>query len=319
MAGEDPKVGAEVSGGTAQGVIGAGEVHVGRLVINNYAQPSPAAEEAAPEKPGALPENPYKGLMHFGPNDADLFFGRQKAIDKLVEAVETRSFNAVLGPSGCGKSSVLLAGVAPTLHETGQWAFAYFRISDSLEKDPFLALAQAVLPLYQPDLDETDQLVQRRKLGAALRDGTIPVTDILDAIRRNRPEVRVLLIADQFEELYTSNIDADLQTRFMDLLIEATRVSAAGSPPVFSLAVTLRADFLGLASMHRPFADAIDESVHILGPMKPDELSQAIVEPALLRGVAFDEGLVDTILADVGREPGNLPLLEFALTRMWDR
>ncbi len=88
---------------------------------------------------------------------------------------------------------------------------------------------------------------------------------------------------------------------------------------MFSLAVTLRADFLGLASMHRPFADAIDESVHILGPMEPDELSAAIVEPARLRGVAFEEGLVDTILADVGREPGNLPLLEFALTEMWGR
>ncbi len=77
MAGEETKVSAEVSGGMAQGVIGAGEVHVGRLIINNYAQPGPAAEETPPETPGALPENPYKGLSHFGPNDADLLFGRQ--------------------------------------------------------------------------------------------------------------------------------------------------------------------------------------------------------------------------------------------------
>ena len=319
MSRKDAKVRANVSGGTAQGIIGASEVHVERLVINNYAQPSPVPEETARAQPGALPNNPYKGLSHFGPDDKDLFFGRGSTIDKLVKAVDERSFNAVLGPSGCGKSSLLLAGVAPRLDATGQWVFTYFRVSDSVENDPFLALAQALLPLYQPDLDETDRLLQRRKLGVALREGEIPFTDVFDAIRRNWSQRRVLLIADQFEELYTSNIDAEIQARFMDFLIEAARVSAASTPPAFSLAVTLRADFLGLASLHRSFADAIDESVHILGPMTPDELRQAIVEPADRCGVTFEEGLVETILADVGREPGNLPLLEFALTQMWDR
>jgi energy-coupling factor transporter ATP-binding protein EcfA2 len=319
MSRKDVKIRAKVSGGTAQGVIGAGEVLVEHLVINNYAQPSPVPDEMARAETSALPENPYKGLLHFGPDDHALFFGRDKAIDKLVKAVDEHSFNAVLGPSGCGKSSLLLAGVAPRLDATGQWVFTYFRISDSVENDPFLALTQALLPLYQPDLDETDRLLQRRKLSVALREGEIPLTDVFDAIHRNWPQRKVLLIADQFEELYTSDIDFGIQARFMDFLIEATRVSAAGTTPAFSLAVTLRADFLGLASQHRPFADAIDESVHILGPMKPDELRQAIVEPAGQRDVAFEEGLVETILADVGREPGNLPLLEFALTQMWGR
>jgi hypothetical protein len=319
MSHEDARIAAKVSGGTAQGVIGAGEVHVEHLVINNYAQPSPASGEEARADPGELSENPYKGLQHFGPGDHALFFGRDKAIDKIGKAINERSFNAVLGPSGCGKSSLLLAGVAPRLGSTGQWVFTYFRVSDSAENDPFLALAQALLPLFQPDLDETERLLQRRKLGSALREGEIPFTDVFDAIRSHWPQRRVLLIADQFEELYTSNIEPEMQTRFMDFLIEAARVSAADTPPGFSLAITLRADFLGLASSHRPFADAIDESVHILGPMKPDELRQAIIKPADRFGVSFEPGLVETILADVGREPGNLPLLEFALTQMWNR
>ncbi len=58
MAGEETKVSAEISGGMAQGVIGAGKVHVESQIIINYAQPSPAAEETPPEKPGVLPENP---------------------------------------------------------------------------------------------------------------------------------------------------------------------------------------------------------------------------------------------------------------------
>ena len=69
--------------------------------------------------------------------------------------------------------------------------------------------------------------------------------------------------------------------------------------------------------MHRPFADALQESSLLLGPMSADELRQAIVEPARLAGSHFETGLVRRILDDVGSESGNLPLLEFALTELW--
>ena len=53
--------------------------------------------------------------------------------------------------------------------------------------------------------------------------------------------------------------------------------------------------------------------------MNRDELQAAIEKPAELQGAAFEAGLVTRILDDVGEEPGNLPLLEFALTLLWDR
>jgi WD40 repeat protein len=87
----------------------------------------------------------------------------------------------------------------------------------------------------------------------------------------------------------------------------------------FSLILTLRADFMGQALTDRPFADALQEADVKLGPMTRGELGRAIESPAAKKNVVFEAGLVDRILDDVGEEPGNLPLLEFALTLLWDR
>ena len=53
--------------------------------------------------------------------------------------------------------------------------------------------------------------------------------------------------------------------------------------------------------------------------MNQAELRTAIANPAEGQGAAFEPGLVTRILDDVGQEPGNLPLLEFALTLLWER
>ena len=81
----------------------------------------------------------------------------------------------------------------------------------------------------------------------------------------------------------------------------------------------MRADFMGQALAHRPFADALQEASLLMGPMTRDELRVAIDRPAEMQGAAFEPGLVERILDDVGEEPGNLPLLEFALTLLWER
>jgi hypothetical protein len=83
--------------------------------------------------------------------------------------------------------------------------------------------------------------------------------------------------------------------------------------------LTLRADFFGHASSYRPFADALQDSDLILGPMNRKELQDAIEKPAHLLGVRIEEGLSERLLEAVGDEPGNLPLLEFALTQLWSR
>jgi hypothetical protein len=66
---------------------------------------------------------PYRGLLHFREEDAPFFFGREAAIDKLVDAVQRQPFVAVVGASGSGKSSVLRAGLVPTLRSDRRTAW----------------------------------------------------------------------------------------------------------------------------------------------------------------------------------------------------
>ncbi len=76
---------------------------------------------------------------------------------------------------------------------------------------------------------------------------------------------------------------------------------------------------MGQALAHRPFADALQEASLLMGPMNREELRLAIEKPAEMQGAAFEPGLVERILDDVGEKPGNLPLLEFTLTQLWER
>ena len=253
---------------------------------------------------------PYRGLFHFGPGDAEYFFGRKSFIETLFQATQTRNFIPLLGASGSGKSSVVFAGLVPKLQQEGHWQFTHFRPGS----EPFHALALALVPLYTTNLNETERLAQARQLANYLRDGDIPLADVFAQIQQNYPSERVLLIADQFEELYTLCPDEKIRRNFLDKLttFPFERVGMV-------LVLTMRADFLGNALSYRPFADVLQNTDLKLGPMNREELTEIIEKPAQKLEVTFEAGLVERILDDVESEPGNLPLLEFALTELWQR
>ena len=106
-----------ITGGQIQGVAGAGTVPIATFKIYNRVVEEPAAADAAT---APIAPCPYPGLAYFGPEDADLFFGRDAAIARLAEAVGRQSLTALVGASGSGKSSVVLAGLAPRLHSAVQ-------------------------------------------------------------------------------------------------------------------------------------------------------------------------------------------------------
>lgn len=257
---------------------------------------------------------PYRGLFHFGPGDAAFFFGRDVFVAELVQAVQTRAFVPVLGASGSGKSSVVLAGLVPHLQQSGHWQFTHFRPG----AEPFHALASALVPLYTPALDATEQMWQARQLATYLQSGNVPLADVIAQIQRNYPNQRVLLIADQFEELYTLCAEETARRSFLDCLLASLSATATKVSPLV-LVATMRADFLGNALSYRPFADVLQDGDVKLGAMNRDELCEVIEQPAEKLRVTFEAGLVKRILESVLHEPGNLPLLEFALTELWAR
>jgi WD40 repeat protein/DNA-binding SARP family transcriptional activator len=282
---------------------------------------APVEGERAPRTVGACP---YRGLATFQEEDAAFFFGREGFTRRLVEAVQRRSMVAVIiGSSGCGKSSAVFAGLLPRLRDADDWLITDFRPG----AEPFRALTSALLPILSPGLGDTDRLLEARKLADALVGGDLPLTDVAALAMEKQPAARhLLLVVDQFEELYTLCPEPEMRRRFVDVLLAAVEppgvarksLGAARDAPLVLL-LTMRADFMGQALAHRPFADALQEATVMLGPMNRRELRAAIEQPAEVQGAAFEAGLVERILDDVGEEPGNLPLLEFALTLLWER
>ncbi|WP_414623221.1 hypothetical protein [Calothrix sp. CCY 0018] len=257
---------------------------------------------------------PYRGLFHFGPDDADVFFGREVFVQELFVATQTRNFIPVLGASGSGKSSVVLAGLVPKLQNEGHWLFTHFRPGS----EPFYALAEALVPLYTSG-DSTTQIVQTSKLAKSLGNGDITLPNILSHIQRQHPNHRVLLIADQFEEIYTLCADNKIRHSFLDTLLASFQSCSAQSQYNHVLVATMRADFLGNALSYPQFGELLRNTDIKVRSMNREELTQVIEKPADKLGVSFEAGLVQRILDDVEDEPGNLPLLEFALTELWKR
>src|SRR5215831_11166136 len=272
----DQKVETTITGGHIQGIAGAGSV-----VIENFTIINRGAGEAAAE-PGAeaIPPCPYPGLAYFGPNDTDLFFGRDAAIARLSEAVGRHSLTALVGASGSGKSSVVLAGLAPHLNATAEWRFSHFRIGNELGGDPFLALARALVPLYVASDSDTERLRNTRLLAASLKAGELALQDVFADCRSRNKGTRILLISDQFEEAFTLVEDEAVRHRFIDILLAGFPDPAQGASPDISLILTLRADFYGRALRHRPLADALQGHLENLGPMNRQELKEAIRRPA---------------------------------------
>ena len=141
---------------------------------------------------------------------------------------------------------------------------------------------------------------------------------MIERILEKHPQIKhLLLFSDQFEELYTLCPAAGTQQRFIAMLLQTAQgIQARRSAPLRIL-LTLRADFMGQALSYRPFADALQQASQMLGPMNRDELRMVVEKPAEVQGACFESGLVERILDDVGEQPGNLPLLEFALTLLW--
>ena len=284
---------------------------------------APDLPDGGVREPRQVGPSPYRGLAAFRQADAPFFFGREEFTEQLASSVRKQDLVAVIvGPSGSGKSSAVFAGLLPQLEQEGDWLVVSMRPGGR----PFHALAAALLPLIDDTLSGTDRMLEVEKLARAMNTGDLPLFHIIERILEQHPEAQhLLLVVDQFEELFTQRPDPDEQRQFLDELLaasEAGSTSVSGpdhfvSPLVVLL--TLRADFMGQALAHRPFADALQEGSLMLGPMNRTELQAAVEKPAELQGAAFETGLIPRILDDVGEEPGNLPLLEFALSLLWER
>lgn len=253
---------------------------------------------------------PYRGLYAFREQDAPLFHGREPVVRRLVSKLHLASLVGIVGASGSGKSSIVFAGLLPALRKQGPWAVASFRPGAT----PFESLAAALVDLGGSTSTTIEAVRETNQLAEVMRTTGLAVATGLIARRLNR---RLLIFADQFEELYTLCQDHETVRAFLDCIVGLAEAQSAADGAA-KFVMTLRGDFYSNVVGHRPFSDTLQDNVVHLPPMNRQELRRAIVEPAKVYGLQLEDGLVDRILDAVGHEPGNLPLLEFSLMLLWE-
>jgi type II secretory pathway predicted ATPase ExeA len=270
-----------------------------------FAIPSDVLKASCPQIPvGPLvPHNPYKGLLAFTEHDTGDFFGRDSLIDELAAKVETALTRkqkegqcarllAVIGPSGSGKSSAVMAGLLPCLRSGGVFNSEEWVYLDPIfpEEHPLEALAASL----------AKQLPAR---------GAVSIHDDLAASERSlhllvcqlaaSPQQKVVLMVDQFEEVFTLTTNEAERQHFFKLLV--TAVEQTG--PLFVI-LTLRADVYDRPMHYPKLYRLIDKHKVSVLPLERDDLRKVIEGPANLPDVklTFERGLVDELLLEMQRQ-----------------
>lgn len=279
--------------------------------IGQFAEAFRSAVGATPSSQVAKGEipNPYKGLEPFDEADSAQFYGRERLVERMLTRLggpdPLNKFMAVVGPSGSGKSSVVHAGLIPALRAGGvPGSDSWFIATMTPGTHPFESLERALTSVavsLPPMLLE--QLVARpsglrRSVQGLLPDEVSPV----------------VLVVDQFEELYTMTSEQERQA-FTDALVDA--VTHAQSR--LRIVITLRADFYDHPLATRGIGELLRDHTELVTPMTHSELELAITRPAESVGVVVEPALLATLTADTTSELGVLPMLQYTLTELFDK
>jgi uncharacterized caspase-like protein/WD40 repeat protein/energy-coupling factor transporter ATP-binding protein EcfA2 len=252
---------------------------------------------------------PYLGLKAFSEADAAYFYGREALTEELLNRLATQSFLAVVGASGSGKSSLVQAGVVRSLKqgqkiaESETWAVRCLRPG----AHPLAALAGA----WVDPGTETEQTHQQLQLEGILYQG---VESFVYWIRQ-RPEPMLVLVVDQFEELFTLASAAE-RSQFLESVLGA--VSHAGDR--FKLVITIRVDFVAASLAIPALAEAIQQTnVFVPSSLSAADYRRIIIQPGEQVGLQVESELVEVLLQDLNQSAGELPLLEFVLQQLWEQ
>jgi len=316
---------------------GGGSVYqAGRDQVFRYEDGVHGLSRAEPGSPSA--ECPYPGLAAFGPDLARWFFGRDQAVAQLSEELAGRLDRGgalmVIGPSGAGKSSLLQAGLIPALDRgvlpaagSSDWPHDVFTPTAS----PLAELAACLERL-------TGVSVERHSAGAAqaAEEDVAAIRRVVEQDRAGRtPDTRVILIMDQFEEVFALCPHEQERQAFISLLAELAAPSPGGASAAALVVLGMRADFYAQAAQYPQLREVMRDGLVLLDPLSRSELRQAIIYPARDVGLDIEPGLVEILLRDLGVNDradgpaaaqatpgdgaGRLPLLAHALRVTWQQ
>ncbi|HSZ30643.1 MAG TPA: hypothetical protein VK784_12925, partial [Pseudonocardiaceae bacterium] len=248
------------------------------------------------------------GLTTFQPEDADRFFGREELVDEVVNFLTERRFMSVFGPSGSGKSSLLRAGVIPAVSQRSAdnghlWPTVLFTPGERPLDECATHLARLLgIPAGSVLADLTDD---PRYLHLAIRQSLVDQPD----------EVDLLLVVDQFEEVFTLCQDTGQRSQFIAALLAAAFALTSRVRVVLGI----RADFYSRCAEHPDLVEALRDGQILVWPMQAEQLRAAITRPAVRASLMVETALVSTIVSEMVGRPGALPLMSHALVETWRR
>lgn len=241
-----------------------------------------------------LPPCPYPGMIPFSEDERDLFFGREQLISDIESTLYKNNFITVIGASGSGKSSLICAGLIPKLQDSGlfgqgEWLICNKRPSE----DPLKTLG-----------------IDLKKIG--LKTNSNYFNEAVDTLLEKQPKAqRLLLIIDQFEELFTLSLEEN------KLTFQETLLGLAKNTKCYII-IAIRADFYGdlIAS---PLWQIAENNLLNITPLDRKGLEDAITKPAEKSGVFVDPLLVERLVSEAEGEPGILPFIQETLVFLWHK
>ncbi|MGW3763751.1 nSTAND1 domain-containing NTPase [Streptomyces sp. NPDC005131] len=272
-----------------------------------YLLPSDALVDEAILKPLC----PFKGLAAFTEGDADFFHGRDSDIARVHTAVRRRAVTLVAGPSGCGKSSLVRAGVLPRLRAEGM-SVTELRPVPGVRAAA--VLARALIGVLEPDVvGEVERLAKAEELAGLLETRSDVAAELRSRILARGAGAGHVLFADQLEEY------AGEPAAARDLFGMLAALAGKDGTAVLRVVTTARPDSLDTL-VTADTSDLVSDAVQFLAPLAADDLERAVTAPVdAVPGLWFEPGLPQRIVADAGDEPGRMPLVQFALTELWQR
>jgi hypothetical protein len=248
--------------------------------------------------------NPFPGLRPFDASLHHLFFGREKQVEGLLELLLQQHFLAVVGPSGGGKSSLIRAGMVPILQEG----------SDGEHWEAVLCKPGSDL------LDSMTSVLEQvgaRQVRERVLRGAGGLVEALEEANFGAGR-NLLLVVDQFEELFRLQSDDKEESREVALCLNAILHAVQQRQVPVYIVLTMRTEFLGHCTLYPGLAEAINEADYLVPRLTPVQLREAIERPVAVAGARISSQLVERLLADVENDEDQLPVLQHAMMRTWD-
>jgi energy-coupling factor transporter ATP-binding protein EcfA2 len=221
---------------------------------------------------------PYVGLKTFEEKTSKWFFGRDRVFQELMQKIKQYSFVFVVGASGIGKSSLVKAKLIPEMEEK---SYRTLRMEPSTNPIQNLKAAfTSELGGTNIDVAEIEENIEKFGLREAI-----------SVLLISKPGIKILLVIDQFEEIFTICRHKSDRDQFITMLVDVIRKPSEN----LVVAITMRADFMS------EFTDSdlggmINDQIICVSGIKGDELKEVIIQPSVVQGYAFSDDLLKTIL-----------------------